>query len=39
LVAVIRVLLLVAELFFLGEGFPLGLDFDCLVAPLFTDDL
>jgi len=28
-----------AELFFLSEGFPLGLDFDCLIAPLFADYL
>jgi hypothetical protein len=28
-----------AELFFLSESFPLGLDLNCLIAPLFADDL
>jgi hypothetical protein len=28
-----------AELFFLSESFPLCLDLNCLIAPLFADDL
>jgi len=27
------------KLFFLSESFPLGLDFSCLIAPLFADNL
>jgi hypothetical protein len=28
-----------AELFFLGEGFPLGFNLDCLIAPLLANYL
>jgi hypothetical protein len=39
LVAVVRVLLLVAKLLFFGKSFPLVLDLVRLVAPLLADDL
>ena len=39
MIAVVGILLLMAEFLFLSEGFPLCLDLNCLIAPLFADNL